>query len=80
MPNQSQLAVTFSMEAMDPRTHLITYWFDAKVPGYECTDICFGLSHTGEWTTASGTFFNLEKDIKDQVLKLGRELLPKVIS
>ena len=80
MSNQTKLAVTFSMEVVDPRTNIVTYWFEAKIPTYECTDFCFGLSRTGEWTSASATFFHLEKALKDEVLSLGRQLLPKLLS
>lgn len=80
MPNQTQLAVTFSLETVDSRTNQVTYWFDVKVPGYECTNICLGLSHTGEWTTASGSFFDLDTKMKTDALEMARKLLPKLIS
>lgn len=73
-------SVTFSGTTHNAQTFNLTYWFDAKVPDHECTAICFGLSASGEWVSASSTFFELECPTKKELLSIGRRLLKRVLN
>lgn len=70
------ITVEFTTEEVETRLGITKEWFRLHIPGYECTDIYIALSkNTGEWLSASKTFFSLAENVRTLALQEARRLL-----
>ena len=58
------MIITFSTTTVDVRDQKVTFWFNVRLRGYECTALDVGFDKDGNLICASGSFLSL--DPKDQ--------------
>ena len=73
------MIIRFTTTCMHPKTHEITYWFEVTLENLKYTSIDVGFSKTGEWVSASKTFYELDEAQQASILVEAAAMLPKVV-
>jgi len=73
------MIISFTTTTVDARTKEKTYWFTVKLRGHECTALDLGFDKNANFVCASGSVFNLEPEVQQQIIKATAPMVEKVV-
>lgn len=73
------MIITFSTKTVDTRNGDVTYWFNIKLPGYECTALDAGFNKDGKMISASGSVLALDPTVQKEIEKATAPMVARLV-
>lgn len=75
------MIIRFLTKEQHPRdAQRVIYWFDVKLPVLAWTDICVGFDENENLVSASKTFYELDADLRNEIIANTQRMVKKVMA